>query len=276
MWSTGSELRPADGIRVHPPVLKAGGWQPSPFRLKRWTLRGLTLYGVAFSAMSESANTQLGKQFRPLDVEERIRLNQLEITIGKTVHSFLTCARALVEIRERQLWREKYQSFGDYAKLRWGICRSTADQLCRGATVYETLVQSTGAPGSDTPISETTPEVVLRPLCQLPGDELKAQTWRLAASVSPNKKPTRTIAVRVTRMVREAIGGKAKKNGHSPDIEPMFVRPIQRLARIDTFRADLAILHVTSSQQATQIIASCRLVAERCGAIEKLLNEKFA
>jgi hypothetical protein len=73
---------------------------------------------LRFRAMSLSAKLeQISKQSKPLDVEERIRLNQLEVTIGKTLHSFLTCARALVEIRERQLWREKYRSFGDYAKL---------------------------------------------------------------------------------------------------------------------------------------------------------------
>ena len=64
-----------------------------------------------------------------LNPEERIRLNQLELTIGKTVHSFLICAQCLIEIREKRLWREKYQSFGDYARRRWGICRSLADQV---------------------------------------------------------------------------------------------------------------------------------------------------
>ena len=120
------------------------------------------------------------------------------------------------------------------------------------------------------------PEIVLRPLTTLPDPALQAQTWRLAASVSPDKKPTRTIAARVTRMVKEALGGKRKKNGHLPDAEPMFVRPIQRLARIDTFRADLAVSHVDSPAQATRIIAACRVVVERCQQIQAQLEAKFA
>jgi hypothetical protein len=105
---------------------------------------------------------------------------------------------------------------------------------------------------------------------------LQAQTWRLAASVSPDKKPTRTIASRVARLVKSAINGKAKKNGHAKDAEPMFVRPIQRLARIRTFRPDLAVSHVDSPVMATKIIADCRLVAERCKAIETQLEARFA
>jgi hypothetical protein len=213
----------------------------------------------------------------PLTTEQKVRLTQLERIVEKNLTGFIACGRALLSIRDEKLFLGAgYENFGEYVKGRFGICRSTADQLCRSTQVYETLVQSTGAPGSDTPISETVPEIVLRPLTTLPDPDLQAQTWRLAASVSPDKKPTRTIAARVTRMVKEALGRKPKKNGHLPDAEPMFVRPIQRLARIDTFRADLAVSHVDSPAQATRIIAACRVVVERCQQIQAQLEAKFA
>jgi len=226
--------------------------------------------------MLQLAAEQASVPVSPLSQQERIRLSQLERQVETNLTGFLKCGMALKEIHEARLWRAQYASFAEYAKLRFGLCHSTANQLVRSTTVYETLVQSTGAPGSDTPIHENVPEIVLRPLTTLPDPALQAQTWRLAASVSPDKKPTRTIAARVTRMVKDALGGKSKKNGHLPDAEPMFVRPIQRLARIDTFRPDLAVSHVNSPAQATRIIAACRVVVERCQQIQAQLEAKFA
>jgi hypothetical protein len=227
--------------------------------------------------MLQLATEQACVPLSPLSQQERIRLSQLERQVETNLTGFLKCGIALKEIHESRLWRGQYSSFAEYSKLRFGLCHSTANQLVRSTTVYQTLVQSSGAPDSDTPIPETVPEIVLRPLSTLPSPDLQGQAWRLCASVSPDKKPTRTIAARVTRMVKEAIDGvKRKKNGHAKDPEPMFVRPIQRLARIRSFRPDLAISHVDSPTAATRIIADCRVVAERCQQIQAQLEAKFA
>jgi hypothetical protein len=204
-----------------------------------------------------------------------VRLTQLERIVEKNLTGFIQAGRALLAIRDERLFTGAgYETFGEYVKGRFGICRSTADQLCRSTQVFETLALTTGAPDSDTPVSESVPEVVLRPLSTLPDPELQAQTWRLAASVSPDKKPTRTIAARVTRMVKDAINGV--KHHKPPTKDVMFVRPIQRLAKINSFRADLAVSHVESAAQATRIITACRLVADRCHQIETHLEAKFA
>jgi hypothetical protein len=219
--------------------------------------------------MSAELETVPTAEITPLSIGEKIRLGQLERQVETNLTGFLKCGMALKEIHEARLWRAQYSSFAEYAKLRFGLCHSTANQLVRSCAIDRCA-------WNETPISATVPEIVLRPLTTLPNPDLQAQTWRLAASVSPDKKPTRTIAARVTRLVKEAIGAKPKKNGHLPDAEPMFVRPIQRLARIDTFRADLAVSHVDSPAQATRIIAACRLVADRCHQIQTQLEAKFA
>jgi hypothetical protein len=213
----------------------------------------------------------------PLTTEQKVRLTQLERIVEKNLTGFIQAGRALLAIRDERLFQGAgYETFGEYVKGRRGICRSTTDQLCRSTQVYETLAQSTGAPDSDTPIAETVPEVVLRPLTTLPDPDLQAQTWRLAASVSPNRKPTQTIATRVTQIVRAAINGAKHHKTPAAEKDVMFVRPIQRLAKVDSFRADLAVSHVDSPAQATRIIAACRLVADRCHQIEDQLEAKFA
>jgi len=211
-----------------------------------------------------------------LSNEERVRLRALELTIEKNLTGFIACGRALLEIRSSRLYRESHATFADYCRERFAIARSTADQLCRSTQVYETLWSTLA--DSDTPVSETTPEIVLRPLTSLPDPDLQKETWRLAASLSPDKKPTRTITARVTRMIREAVNGQkgrmAKNTEHS-EKDVMFTRPISRLSRIRSFTPELACLHVKTPGQALSIATACQIVAERCSACCVVLEKMF-
>ena len=75
-------------------------------------------------------------------------------------------------------------------------------------------------------------------------------------------------------MVKDVINHA--KPSTSPDSrEGMFLLPIQRLAKVDSFRADLATLHVTNAAQATHIVHSCQVVQERCQQIVETLNQRF-
>ena len=208
-----------------------------------------------------------------LTCQERVRLAQLELEIERNLTGFIKCGRCLLEIRESRLWRERYASFAEYCRERFAIARSTADQICRSTQVYQTL--NVCLANSDTPVPETTPEIVLRPLTTLPSSELQKETWKLASKLSPNGQPTRTISARVTRMVKEAITPSEPVKEPKPEKDVMFVRPIQRLARIDSFRPDVACLHVQSFVQGCNIHMACAEVARRCRAVQEQLEQKF-
>jgi len=198
------------------------------------------------------------------------------LSIEKNLTGFIACGRALLEIRESRLYRETHATFADYCRERFAIARSTADQLCRSTVVYETLASTLA--DSDTPLPETTPEIVLRPLTSLPAPELQRETWRLAASLSPDKKPTRTITARVTRLVREAVNGQKgdpAKNVKGSEKDVMFTRPISRLSRIRSFSPELATLHVKTPGQALAIATAYAIVAERCTQIQAQLATMF-
>ena len=75
-------------------------------------------------------------------------------------------------------------------------------------------------------------------------------------------------------MVREAIEPERKER-KTRDRDPMFVRPVQRLAKT-AFNPELATLHVTSAVQATNIIKACEVVRDRCREIIDHLNQRFA
>ena len=204
----------------------------------------------------------------PLTAEEKIRLRQLELEIERNLTGFIKCGRALLEVRESRLYREKYKTFSEYCRERFALARSTADQICRSTQVFETLL------GSGLQISETTPELTLRPISQLPGGDLQTQAWRLSGLVAPEgKSPSHTVTSKVARMIREATEGTNKRE--MPARELMFTRPISRLAKIDNFDVNVCLLHVKTSEQAKNISHACGVVADRCRAIQAKLGERF-
>jgi len=208
----------------------------------------------------------------PLSTEEKSKLFEYERIIEKNLTGFIRCGRALLAIREEKLWRENYSSFADYCRERFAIARSTADQLCRSTQVFESL--ATTLADSDTPVPADVPEIVVRPLGQLGGDELRVQTWRLAASLSPDKRPTRTIAARIAGLVREAIepaGGNQKPTKSYP----VFTAPIQRLAKISSFEPSVSVLHVKTPEQGRRIHEACERVVAMCRQVEDQLCKKF-
>jgi hypothetical protein len=221
----------------------------------------------------QAASLEIVTAAQPLSPDEKSRLKALELTVERNLTGFIAAGRALLTIREEKLWRGRYASFAEYCRERFGLCRSTADQLCRSTQVFETL--NVCLAGPDAPVSNT-PEVVLRPLTTLPSPELQVQTWRLAASVSPDGKPTRTIAARVCGLVRKAIQGSTPaKKDTVKDRDPMFTRPVLRLSKIRSFRPDLACLHVKTPEQAGRISEACTVVAQRCIAIQAQLAKNF-
>jgi hypothetical protein len=204
-----------------------------------------------------------------LTSQERVRLRQLELEIERNLTGFIKCGRALLEVRESRLYRERYASFAEYCRERFAIARSTADQLCRSTQVYETLA------GSGMQIPENVPELTLRPISQLPSSDLQSQAWRLSAMVAPEGKgPSHTVTAKVVRMIRDATEGDGRKR-EVPPREQMFTRPISRLAKIDTFDVNVCLLHIKTPEQAENISHACAVVADRCHQIQVQLDERF-
>jgi hypothetical protein len=216
-----------------------------------------------------------------LSAEEQIRLHQLERVVEKHLEHFLAVGKALAEIRSSRLYRQHFPTFEAYVRERWGLARSRADELIRSTTCAELLLSSTGSTDGQTPLPPNIPEVVLRPISQLPDPDLQGQVWRLVSMVSPKgKAPTHSTCAKVVRLIRETISGTQPPDGQTParalpDREQMFVRPVQRLAKIDTFDVNVCLLHVKTPEQAERISRACAVVADRCQQIADQLNRRF-
>jgi len=67
-------------------------------------------------------------------------LNELEARIERGLETFIDVGMALLEIRDRQLYREQgYRFFGDYCKERWGWDRTYVHRHIEAAQVSKTL-----------------------------------------------------------------------------------------------------------------------------------------
>jgi hypothetical protein len=216
-----------------------------------------------------------------LSLQEKVRLHQLERIVETNFKGFLEAGKALSEIRSSRLYRERYSTFESYVRERWGLARSSADQLVRATGCAQMLLETTGAPDGDTPLPPNIAEITLRPISQLPDPDLQSQVWRLVSLASPDGKPTHTICAKVVRLIKETLneaqhGGNGDSSAKAlPPRETMFVRPIQRLSRIDNFDPDIAVLHVKDPEQARRIVEACETVIARCAQIETKLAKKF-
>jgi hypothetical protein len=59
------------------------------------------------------------------------RLEELEAVIDAGLPTFQSVGRALLEIRDKRLYRVSHPTFEDYCQSRWGISRQWANRLIR-------------------------------------------------------------------------------------------------------------------------------------------------
>jgi hypothetical protein len=64
---------------------------------------------------------------------KKSRLNQLEEIIERGKETFVEVGLALLEIRDKRLYKESYSSFDSYCRERWGYDRTYAHRLIDAA-----------------------------------------------------------------------------------------------------------------------------------------------
>src|SRR4029077_9358508 len=102
--------------------------------------------------------------------------------------------RALLQIRDQELYRPLYASFEDYLIKRWAITYSQGASLMRSTLVAEHLLAGPAGPQGDSPLPLDLAEDTLRPLQKL-APTLQCAVWRLASRIT--EKPTGHIFARI-------------------------------------------------------------------------------
>ena len=87
-----------------------------------------------------------------LTAPEEHRLESLEQVIRGRMKVFIAVGEALIEIRDKRLYREISDTFEGYCQVRWGFTRRRADQLIAAtnivAEVAERVIATNENPGS--------------------------------------------------------------------------------------------------------------------------------
>ncbi len=109
-----------------------------------------------------------------LSASEQRALQRAEVTIAKGMKAFVAVGLALKEIRDQRLYRQQYDTFGEYCAERWELSRPRAYQLCAASQVVADL--STNVDIRLLPESEAQ----ARSLTRLKEPEHRKRAWELA------------------------------------------------------------------------------------------------
>ncbi len=116
--------------------------------------------------------------------KDRQDLETLEGVISRNLQSFYEVGRALMEIRDRELYKVKngggYETFEAYCKGAWDMSRPRAYQLIESVEIKNNL---------STVVDNTIPERQLRPLARLEPSQQR-EAWQKAVDTAPEGKVT--------------------------------------------------------------------------------------
>lgn len=151
---------------------------------------------------------------KPLSDDDRAALAKLEQVVSDGIKAFSAAGRALQLIRDKQLYREHFETFEDYIAAKWTMTRQHATRLMQAADVVRNL-----SPTGFTPSTERQ----ARPLADLPAAD-QVEAWKEAVEASPkdqNGNPqVSTAAVEAAAAKRRTT----KKRRASKVQKPLRVR----------------------------------------------------
>ncbi len=112
---------------------------------------------------------------------EAARLVTLEAVIDAGLQTFVHVGNALLEIRDRRLYRETHSTLEDYCRDKWQMSRPRAYQLIEAAEVVGNLSTVVDIPPAT--------ERQARPLTVLEPDGQR-EAWQIAVDTAPEGKIT--------------------------------------------------------------------------------------
>jgi hypothetical protein len=142
-------------------------------------------------------------------VRDAKRLEELEAVIKRDLESFYEVGRALVEIREKGLYKIKnggaYKTFKEYAKETWDMSNRHAERLIAASGVIDNL----------RPCGRVLPatEYHVRHLTKLTEDKQGA-AWEMVLETAPDGKVTEALVYKIVKNMLP-----------QPPPKPKFVSP---------------------------------------------------
>lgn len=151
-----------------------------------------------------------------LSSEEAAKLAECEDDIRSGA---LKMAEALLTIRDKKLYREGFETFEDYCRVRLGFSRSRAYELCDFAGISRELGEMSAM--ADTPLPQN--ERQARPLKKLKSAEQRAKAWTKAVGRA-GEEP---VTCKHVKAAVEECCGKPPKNSKPSNKKDAAKKPIK-------------------------------------------------
>lgn len=152
---------------------------------------------------------------------DREELERLEGIIEENIGAFYRVGKALMKIRDEQLYSKVrgIENFETYCRQRWDFNSSRARQLMAATETYENIK-------TVTPRNAIEAEFHLRPLSKLKDNpEVQREAWREAVETAPEGKVTAAHVQKVvkTYQLKGGEDGEAKVAGEDIPAGDSFV-----------------------------------------------------
>lgn len=149
-----------------------------------------------------------------LSPTESQMLGIYEAQIKSGLTHFLEVGTALMKVRDGKLYRQSHPNFEAYCREKWDIGRDRAEQLCKAASVVETLPTIVGKPKKESQARE---------LSKIDDPEVRAEIWEEAVAEASEesdgeRQPT-------AKQVRAAVNKRKTPSPAKPvDKTPQWLR----------------------------------------------------
>ena len=144
------------------------------------------------SAATNSHQSPAVLPIATLTVEETRDLLHLE---RKVERAFYEAGMALMELRDRRLYRSTHATFEEYCRSRFNFTRQAANYLIAGASVFEILTTN----GCQ---KLPTAERQVRPISSLSPEE-QVDCWQQAVAEAGNQVPSSRIVKEVVQRIKD-------------------------------------------------------------------------
>ena len=143
----------------------------------------------------------------PLTAQEKQQLARLEKVIDDKLEDFFEVGSAIMEIKDKELYRDTHKNFNTYCHERWGFGRSYANKLIGSAERIKLLPENIARPAN---------EFQVRPFLKLEPEEFRDKWPEIVKTAGEGKVTSKIVADslglgRKKRRKRRARGSDRKK-----------------------------------------------------------------
>lgn len=204
-----------------------------------------------------------------LPLAEQEELDECEAVIARGLKTFVEVGNALLNIRDKKLYRAAYDTFEAYCQHRWDFSKSRANQLIAASETVANLTTIVVKNDTPEPVALPENEAQARPLTPLDPEDQRV-IWQLVTESAPDGKVTAAHVKSVVSLLTQVGYTRAIDGGDGIDI------PIEQ-ATPDHFKAVLTEDAAERMARQQQYIAAkqkprTKLFDQR-GSLERVVHD---